>query len=1015
MKKQAPKDRAATLPMPGSPSQNGGRVPNGSQVSVLDPRPPDDAAENGAIVVRGARVHNLKGVDCEIPHNRLTVVTGLSGSGKSSLAFDTLYAEGQRRYVESLSAYARQFLERMEKPDVDDIEGIAPAVAIRQKNLTRNPRSTVATSTEIYDYLRLLFARIGTTTCPQCGQVVQKDHVDGIADQILGLEEGRRLYVLFRLNPAVAAETTPAKKTARGRKPLSRGRSRKAKASSDSKKPSSLEGATISDSLKHHLYLLRQRGFNRLFQDGRVFEFSTPESLLDIDFHRPVYALVDRLAVHPDIRQRFIDSVEICYREAGEAIINLLPRMPDEKEEWLSFNERFECKRCRVDFPEPQPSFFSFNNPAGACPRCQGFGNTIDFDPDLVIPDKKKTLGEGAIEPWTKPRYRPLQQEMKSVARERGIPLNVPFYQLAPEHQEWIMDGDHEFGGVRGFFKYLERKKYKLHIRVFLSRYRGYAVCSECHGGRLRREALNVSIERKNIVEVCRLSIQQARSFFDNLTLGEEQSKVAERVLEEIRSRLDFLYKVGLEYLTLDRLASTLSGGESQRIQLATALGSNLVGTLYVLDEPSIGLHSRDTNRLIGILKNLRDIGNTILVVEHDPEMIRQADKILDLGPGAGEHGGRVIYAGDYDGLVKDSHSLTGCYLTGELSVPISVERRKPGKAWLRIRGARQHNLKSIDVDIPHGLMVCVSGVSGSGKSTLVHDVLYNAMMSRRGNAAPKADLDSIEGDEKFSDIILVDQSPLGRTPRSNPVTYIKAFDGIREAFASTPDARKRHFSPGHFSFNIPGGRCETCQGDGTVTVEMQFLADIELICEDCHGMRFKPVILDVRYKGKNIHEVLRMTVKEALTFFAGIPSVAHKIHVLDEVGLGYLRLGQSATTLSGGEAQRVRLAAHMAHSATSQPIFIFDEPTTGLHFDDIAKLLAAFRRLIDLGATVLIIEHNLDVLKAADWIIDLGPEGGEAGGMVVAAGSPEVIAACPQSYTGKFLASFFPGSEGHA
>jgi excinuclease ABC subunit A len=1010
MKKRVPKDNAAVLPIQVPSSRDAGHRLNGSPVGLLDQLLPDGQVENGAIVVRGARVHNLKEVDCEIPHNRLTVVTGLSGSGKSSLAFDTLYAEGQRRYVESLSAYARQFLERMEKPDVDDIEGIAPAVAIRQKNLTRNPRSTVATSTEIYDYLRLLFARIGTTRCPKCGQVVQRDHVDGIADQILSFEDGRRFYVLFRLNPEPVAEAVAEEKPARVRKTGSHKRGRNPK-SAVSKEAPGPEGTAVSDSLKHHLFLLRQRGFNRLFQDGRIFEFSTPESLLDIDFSKPVYALVDRLAVHPDIRQRFIDSVEICYREGGEAILNLLPRAPDEKAEWLRFNERFECKRCRIVFPEPQPSFFSFNNPAGACPRCQGFGNTIDFDPELVIPNKRKTLGEGAVEPWTKPRYRTLQQEMKSAARARGVPLDVPFFQLASEHQQWIMDGDEEFGGVQGFFKYLERKKYKLHIRVFLSRYRGYAICSECHGGRLRREALNVSIEGKNIVEVCRLSIQDARRFFNDLHLSDEQSKVAERVLEEIRSRLDFLYKVGLEYLTLDRLASTLSGGESQRIQLATALGSNLVGTLYVLDEPSIGLHSRDTDRLIGILKNLRDIGNTILVVEHDPEMIRHADRILDLGPGAGEHGGRIVYAGDYEGLVKDSHSLTGCYLTGELSVPMALERRKPGTSWLRVRGARQHNLKSIDVDIPVGLMVCVSGVSGSGKSTLVHDVLYNAMMSRRGNAAPKAELDSIEGDEKFSDIILVDQSPLGRTPRSNPVTYIKAFDGIREAFASTPESRKHHLAPGHFSFNIPGGRCETCQGDGTVTVEMQFLADIELVCEECHGMRFKPAILDVRYKGKNIHEVLQMTVKEALTFFVSIPSVAHKIHVLDEVGLGYLRLGQSATTLSGGEAQRVRLAAHMAHSATSQPLFIFDEPTTGLHFDDIAKLLAAFHRLIELGATVLIIEHNLDVLKAADWIIDLGPEGGDAGGSVVAAGTPEEIAASPQSYTGKFLASFFSES----
>ncbi len=1007
MKKQVMKDRDVALPDVNPLNHEAGKALNGSPSSVLDSCAPEADRENGAIVVRGARVHNLKGVDCEIPHNRLTVVTGLSGSGKSSLAFDTLYAEGQRRYVESLSAYARQFLERMEKPDVDDIEGIAPAVAIRQKNLTRNPRSTVATSTEIYDYLRLLFARIGTTTCPQCGQVVQKDHVDGIADQVLSLGEGRRFYVLFRLNPD-PIEEAPTEKKDRLRK--TGVRPRKQKASSNAQEPRDSGAVAISDFLKHHLFLLRQRGFNRLFQGDKVFEFSTPESLLDIDFSKPVFILVDRLAVRPDIRQRLIDSVEICYREGGEAMIALLPGTPEDKTEWLSFNERFECKRCRIVFPEPQPSFFSFNNPAGACPRCQGFGNTIDFDPDLVVPDKKKTLGEGAIEPWTKPRYRSLQQEMKSAARTHGVPLNVPFYRLSARHQQWVMDGDEEFGGVRGFFKYLERKKYKLHIRVFLSRYRGYATCSECHGGRLRREAINVSIEGKNIVEVCNLSIQDARNFFNGLSLSPSQGEVAERVLEEIRSRLDFLYKVGLEYLTLDRLASTLSGGESQRIQLATALGSNLVGTLYVLDEPSIGLHSRDTDRLIGILKNLRDIGNTILVVEHDPEMIRNADKILDLGPGAGEHGGRIIYSGDYEGLVKDSHSLMGCYLTGELSVPMPMERRKPGKSWLRIRGARQHNLKSIDVDIPLGLMVCVSGVSGSGKSTLVHDVLYNAIMLRRGNAASKVELDSIEGDEKFSDVILVDQSPLGRTPRSNPVTYIKAFDGIREAFASTPEARKHGFSPGRFSFNIPGGRCETCQGDGTVTVEMQFLADIELVCEECHGMRFKPALLDVRYKGKNIHEALQMTVKEALSFFAGVLSVANKIRVLDEVGLGYLRLGQSATTLSGGEAQRVRLAAYMAHPATSHPLFIFDEPTTGLHFDDIAKLLTAFRRLIDTGATVLIIEHNLDVLKAADWVIDLGPEGGDAGGLVVATGTPEQVAANPQSYTGKFLAEHLSG-----
>ncbi len=968
---------------------------SGTPSTAVEVRPP----EAGAIVVRGARVHNLKGVDCEIPHNCLTVVTGLSGSGKSSLAFDTLYAEGQRRYIESLSVYARQFLERMEKPDVDDIDGIAPAVAIRQKNTTRNPRSTVATSTEIYDYLRLLFARIGVTICPRCGQVVQRDHVDGIADRILELEEGRRLYVLFRLNPDLPEAAAP-KKSSRARKtspkPATKQRKTSAKGSPSAK---------IADSLKHRLFALRQKGFNRLFQDERVFEFSTPESLLDIDFSRPVYALVDRLAIHPDVRQRLIDSIELCYREAGEALIELLPASPDGKSEWKSFNERFECKQCNLPFPEPQPSLFSFNNPAGACPRCQGFGNTIDFDLDLVIPDQSKALAEGAIDPWTKPRYRAFQNEMKRAARSSGIPLDVPYAELNQDHRQWVMEGDDDFPGLRGFFNYLERKKYKLHVRVFLSRYRGYTLCSDCEGGRVRREARNVRIQGKNIVEVCRLSILEAREFFNALSLDAAQTTVAEKVLAEISSRLDFLYKVGLEYLTLDRLAVTLSGGEAQRIQLATALGSNLVGALYVLDEPSIGLHPRDTGRLIEILKRLRDLGNTILVVEHDPEMIRHADKILDLGPGAGEHGGRIVYEGTFEGLMRDPHSLTARYLGGELSVLAARERRAPGKFHLKVRGAGEHNLKSIDVDFPLGLMVCVSGVSGSGKSTLVHDVLYNTLVSRRGVAAPRARVQDLEGDEKIANVVLVDQSPLGRTPRSNPVTYIKAFDGIREVFASTPEAKKHHFRPGHFSFNIAGGRCETCQGDGTVTVGMQFLADVELVCEECRGMRYKPAVLNVRYKGKNIHEVLQMTVKEALAFFAHIPSIIHKIRVLDEVGLGYLRLGQSATTLSGGEAQRVRLAAHMVRPASEQTLFIFDEPTTGLHFDDISKLLATFRRLIDLGASVLIIEHNLDVLKAADWIIDLGPEGGEAGGYLVAEGPPEKIACCAKSYTGRFLA----------
>jgi len=986
--------------------------------------PISELAIQDSILVRGARVHNLKNIDCQIPHNRLTVVTGVSGSGKSSLAFDTIYAEGQRRYIESLSAYARQFLERMEKPDVDEVEGIAPAVAIRQKNSTRNPRSTVATATEIYDYVRLLFARIGVTFCPRCQEAVRKDNVDDIADRVLALDAGRRFRVLFQINPvglgrgALRAPEYSRNEGVEPPSPRGRGRSRSsgkliATTPNSRRAEPSLTPAAPDESLKPRLFALRQAGFNRLYQNGRVFEFSAPESLLEVDFAQPVYILVDRLAVGTEIRQRLIDSVELCYREGSEAILEFASADAAAVPERLVFNERFECKKCGTVFQEPEPRFFSFNNPYGACPRCQGFGNTIDFDLDLVIPDKNKSLADGAVEPWTKPRYRGFLNDMKRLARACGIPVEVPYYRLSQEQRRWLIDGDGEFEGIRGFFSYLERKKYKLHVRVFLSRYRGYALCPECEGGRLRREALHVRIEGKSITDVSRMSIQEAYRFFNELRLTPFQERVADMVLEEIRSRLRYLYKVGLEYLTLDRLASTLSGGESQRIQLATCLGSNLVGALYVLDEPSIGLHPRDTGRLMEILESLRDLGNTILVVEHDPEMMRRADRILDLGPGAGEHGGRLIYEGDLEGLRADPHSLTGRYLSGELQIPVPAQRRKAGKNWLRVRGARQHNLKSVDVEIPLGLLVCISGVSGSGKSTLVHDVLYNALISRRGMAAPRAEYERIEGDNLLADLVLVDQSPLGRTPRSNPITYIKAYDAVREVFAATPEARKRSYTPGYFSFNIPGGRCETCQGDGTVTVEMQFLADVELVCEECRGRRFKPGILEIRYKGKNIYDVLQMTVKEALGFFASVPRVTNKIRVLDEVGLGYLRLGQSATTLSGGEAQRVRLAAHLAHQTSENSLFIFDEPTTGLHFDDINKLLAAFRKLIEAGGSVLIIEHNLDVLKTADWIIDLGPEGGDDGGYVVAAGPPEVLLKNPRSYTGKFLARYLSMNGG--
>jgi excinuclease ABC subunit A len=954
-------------------------------------------SSNDSIVVRGARTHNLKNIDFEIPHNALTVVTGVSGSGKSSLAFDTIYAEGQRRYVESLSAYARQFLERIEKPDADHIEGIAPAVAIRQKNTTRNPRSTVGTATEIYDYLRLLFARVGRTYCVNCAAEVKKDTVDGVAEAVLALGEGTRLNVFFPLQPAVQVTEKPAK-----------GRKKK-----------SVAASVASDAVKARLFELRQRGFNRLLQGGQMFEFSTPESLLDVNFSEPVFVLVDRLVVSADARARIVDAAEISFRECGEVVFETAPR-DQQPSQQLRFSQRFECKVCGIRYEEPEPRLFSFNNPFGACPRCQGFGNTIDFDLALVIPDKSKTLNEGAVEPWTKPKYRSVATEMKRFARQAAIPVDVPWAELEPEQQRLIIDGDKKFMGVRGFFQYLERKKYKLHVRVFLSRYRGYTRCSDCDGARLRREAQQVRIQGKNICEVCAMTVEDAAKFFGHLELSRQETDIAEKLLHEIQSRLRFLVDVGLEYLMLDRLTSTLSGGEAQRIQLATSLGSRLVGTLYVLDEPSIGLHSRDTHRLIGILHGLRDLGNTVLVVEHDPDVMRASDRILDLGPGAGEHGGRVVAAGPYAEILRFPASLTGRYLANELHIPVPTRRRKPGRQQVTIRGARTHNLKNIDVSVPLGMLVAITGVSGSGKSTLLHDVLFQALSSvkKQTNGVPVSlpFLDSLEGDEFIDEVVLVDQSPIGRTPRSNPVTYIKAFDGIRDIFAGTPEAHKRGFSAGHFSFNVPGGRCETCQGDGTVVVEMQFLADVELICEECKGKRFKPEVLEVRYRGKNIHDVLEMTVREAMHHFASVPKIADKLRVLDEVGLGYLRLGQSATTLSGGEAQRVKLAAHLQPAVAAarggngasrrrRLLYIFDEPTTGLHFDDISKLLSAFRRLIEAGGSILLIEHNLEVIKTADWVIDLGPEGGERGGYVVGEGPPEKIAELPDSYTGQFLA----------
>ncbi len=912
-------------------------------------------------------MHNLKGISLEIPHDRLTVITGVSGSGKSSLAFDTIYAEGQRRYVESLSAYARQFLERMEKPNVEDIDGIAPPVAIRQKNTTRNPRSTVATTTELYDFLRLLWARAGRTYCPNCNLHVERDSVDQVAAKMLTLPEGSRWYALFALP-------------------------------TDEK----------ADALRDRLFDLRKRGFNRLYQGGRVFEFSTPESLLDLDFSKPVFILVDRLVISPDMRQRLVDTLEICYREAGEAIFE-----PAQGGTPLRFHEKFACKSCGKTFATPEPSLFSFNNPFGACKRCQGFGNTIDYDMDLVIPNRSLTIQQGAVDPWTKPMHSGYLVDFR-LATKGKVRLGVPIYDLNKDELALL----HEH--IRLYFRQVEAKKYKVHVRVFLSRYRGYTLCPDCGGSRLRAEALWIRVGGKNLAEVSRMNIAQAQTFFNQMELSREEMAIADKVLVEIRQRLKFLYDVGLEYLTLDRLSATLSGGEAQRIQLATCLGSRLVGACYVLDEPSIGLHSRDTARLVGILEELRDLGNTILVVEHDPDVMRSADHIIDLGPGAGENGGNIVFEGSYPELLSDgAQSLTSKYLRGDLKTSYVSGRRTPHRRReVRFLGATAHNLKGIDVTIPLDVMVAVTGVSGSGKSTLVHDVIYQTLQKRLDSATPQAGntpedwgvpperltCRKVENANLLTQVVLVDQSPIGRTPRSNPVTYIKAFDIIRELFASTPEADRRGYSAGHFSFNIPGGRCETCQGDGTVTVEMQFLADVELVCDDCKGTRFKQGVLDVHYKSLNIHEVLKLSVKEAISFFSATPRLVQKLQVLADVGLGYLRLGQSATTLSGGEAQRVKLAAHLSQATSKGTLYIFDEPTTGLHFDDIAKLLDAFERLLRSGASILIIEHNLEVIRRADWVIDLGPEGGDGGGRIVAEGTPEEIAEVAASYTGRYL-----------
>ncbi|MGE3957463.1 MAG: excinuclease ABC subunit UvrA [Vicinamibacterales bacterium] len=971
--------------------------------------PGNGAGDPAAIVVRGARTHNLKNVDVTLPVGKLIIVTGVSGSGKSSLAFDTIYAEGQRRYVESLSAYARQFLERMEKPDVDRIDGIAPAIAIRQKNSIRNPRSTVGTTTEIHDYMRLLFARVGRTYCRSCGKEVVRETAEVVAVQLSGLGAGVRLVLGFDL-PVI--ESAPlAAGAAQEVDELSEGGD--GHESDDAASTGKAAGAAAVAST---IDTLRRKGFGRLLVDGRAVSFD------DVDLkslaRKPLLkVVVDRVQLGgDDDRKRLTDSVETAYREGGGAAWVLEMAHDAQPDRTHEFSERFECRVCGITYEDPQPRLFSFNNPFGACPTCHGFGNIVELDMNLVVPDPTKSIAQNAIEPWSKPHYRTYLADLKRAAKKARLRLDVPWAELTEDEKRLVFEGNADFDGVRGFFQWLDKKKYKVHVRVFLSRYRGYQTCPDCAGSRLRREARDVKVSGRTIDQVSALTVKEAQQFFASLELGPKETAIADKILKEIRKRLAFLSDVGLDYLSLDRLSSTLSGGEAQRINLATSLGSALVGTLYVLDEPSIGLHSRDNLRLIDILRQLRDQGNTVLVVEHDADMIKVADHIVDLGLGAGEQGGRIVFSGTLDALMHEPRSLTSKYLRQELAIPIPTSRRKGNGQWIRLTGASEHNLKNVDIAIPLNTLTCVTGVSGSGKSTLVHDVLYAAIKRQKGDWDRRVGTyRKLEGTEIITDVVLVDQQPIGRTPRSNPVTYMKAFDPIRELFAATKDARTRGLTASHFSFNVPGGRCEACQGEGEVRVEMQFLADVFVPCDQCDGKRFKPQVLDVAYRGRNINQVLDLTVREALTFFSSSPKVLRRLQVLDEIGLGYLRLGQPATTLSGGEAQRIKIASHLASQGGERMFYILDEPTTGLHFDDIAKLLAAFRKLLEAGSTLLVIEHNLDVIKTADYIIDLGPDGGAEGGQVVATGTPEQVAQNEASATGRYIKAALAEGRTHA